>query len=176
MMARPSRLRSFNSRSREGATKVPQENERRWKSFNSRSREGATRSPRCTPPRGGCFNSRSREGATRCTPPRGGCFNSRSREGATALRKIREHVQRVSIHAPVRERHDLICLHLYHLQVSIHAPVRERRPEPYAQKGRLRGFNSRSREGATEPFLPYGARRKDDGAPVPVAEFQFTLP
>ena len=76
------------------------------RSFNSRTREGATStSCGCGIPESG-FNSRTREGATRC-PRREvplSCFNSRTREGATKALEKAEELCEVSIHAPVRVR------------------------------------------------------------------------
>ena len=100
------------------------------------------------------------------------CFNSRSREGATGECPVSPHIYiKVSIHAPVRERHRRIphgisvCVVSIHAPVrerrippcggnserlvSIHAPVRERRPARSPQSVYACSFNSRSREGAT---------------------------
>ena len=57
-------------------------------------------------------------------------------------------VMRVSIHAPVRERHKRAVGHFEHKQVSIHAPVRER-PIMLSTAATIASFNSRSRERAT---------------------------
>ena len=63
------------------------------------------------------------------------------------LNDVRVRAFGVSIHAPVRER--LLLLEVkWMLDVSIHAPVRERRNASQLIFA-LRGFNSRSRKGAT---------------------------
>ena len=56
-------------------------------------------------------------------------------------------VMRVSIHAPVRERHHGNAL-FSDKRVSIHAPVRER-PIMLSTAATIASFNSRSRERAT---------------------------
>ena len=119
------------------------------KGFNSRTREGATR-PSSGSTFRRSFNSRTREGATRPAPPcicRIRCFNSRTREGATARLRLQVSGTAVSIHAPVRVRH-IALGHEEAGRVSIHAPVRVRPGRHYPGR-RHRGFNSRTREGAT---------------------------
>ena len=59
-----------------------------------------------------------------------------------------DYVYTVSIHAPVRERHGASVRIIAGSVVSIHAPVRERRHFQSTEKT-TSGFNSRSREGAT---------------------------
>ena len=132
----------FNSRTREGATqrRVSIHAPVRVRlnaalllaavnRFNSRTREGATPfsvRPVAEP----CgFNSRTREGATKnqqnCYQV-SSCFNSRTREGATQVHKLNELSNPVSIHAPVRVRHNKTVMSWVCIS-----------------------FNSRTREGAT---------------------------
>ena len=54
------------------------------------------------------------------------CFNPRTREGATDYLERTEGDDIVSIHAPVRVRHDSLSFEGSELVVSIHAPVRVR--------------------------------------------------
>ena len=94
----------------------------------------------------------------------------------------------VSIHAPVRERHG-VSAHLPRLlYVSIHAPVRERPPAARFYAVFPLGFNSRSREGATDNgcanvrgnrvsiHAPVRERQVRQRHIVQSPPFQFTLP
>ena len=120
-------MRSFNSRSREGATLI--------KKLSALTPLVSIHAPvkerqhlRHSLAKPICFNSRSREGATYAL----GCrrqlagFNSRSREGATVTGEDTSPYKQVSIHAPVKERHF-----------------------SFYTSREVKGFNSRSREGAT---------------------------
>ena len=82
-------------------------------------------------------------------------FNSRSREGATTPTSIIARKSCVSIHAPVRERPQGWQPKGAVMVVSIHAPVRERLRLELKLELFQRRFNSRSREGATDPNLCY---------------------
>ena len=84
--------------------------------FNPRTREGA-------------FNPRTREGATMrdlTNTPMHYRFNPRTREGATIVPLLTLGSPIVSIHAPVRVRHDGLSNRRFLCNVSIHAPVRVR--------------------------------------------------
>ena len=98
---------SFNSRTREGATKAGQHRGQNRVCFNSRTREGATSS---------CFFAYSSKYVSIHAPVKvrqlcqifinflQNCFNSRTREGATRVLYADFCIWRVSIHAPVKVR------------------------------------------------------------------------
>ena len=87
----------------------------------------------------------------------------------------------------MRVRHKESQSGLTSMLVSIHAPVRVR-PAPVGRYYHVSGFNSRTREGATEPFHIWGYQmRVSIHAPVRVRQetwtgtinmgtFQFTHP
>ena len=118
--------RSFNSRSREGATSLSEGRlERISVSIHAPVRERQL----CSPSAHVLIVSihapvRERQLSIAFTNSWSG-FNSRSREGATLIKAKLKRVFGVSIHAPVRERRYIYVLFFYDF-VSIHAPVRER--------------------------------------------------
>ena len=100
------------------------------------------------------FNPRPREGATTESPNRWRAmisFNPRPREGATSWKfDLKCQYKKVSIHAPVKGRHQRRRCHRCPYQVSIHAPVKGR-PIPKTATDSLEPrFNPRPREGATK--------------------------
>ena len=94
---------------------------------------------------------------------------------------------KVSIHAPVRVRHQFDSRTRDFISVSIHAPVRVRR-FVNSFSFSLWSFNSRTREGATSILLffryevtfqfthPWGCDIKADTKLVLIPRFQFTHP
>ena len=75
-------------------------------------------------------------------------FNPRSLAGATYLAAYFRHSFFISIHAPLRERQNLLIHHVLYTSISIHAPLRERRY--LIQENRnAENFNPRSLAGAT---------------------------
>ena len=98
------------------------------------------------------FNPRSLAGATTISHfafVYGHNFNPRSLAGATFLVSTVIPFIQISIHAPSRERREVITNHRMSIEISIHAPSRERLV--YISKTRpIMHFNPRSLAGATE--------------------------
>ena len=75
-------------------------------------------------------------------------FNPRSLAGATADKTLKYIYITISIHAPLRERHDVLRGYQQPAPISIHAPLRERRRPPPDTHSEVH-FNPRSLAGAT---------------------------
>ena len=85
--------------------------------FNPRPREGATETEITYCIFNVCFNPRPREGATKfgyIILGQFAGFNPRPREGATVAQTLPPPQRRVSIHAPVKGRHNITLVGLEH--------------------------------------------------------------
>ena len=114
------------------------------------------------------FNPRSLAGATTISHfafVYGHNFNPRSLAGATFLVSTVIPFIQISIHAPSRERREVITNHRMSIEISIHAPSRER-PELLALANIGPYFNPRSLAGATS----------SPSAGTAMFSFQSTLP
>ena len=76
-------------------------------------------------------------------------FNPRSLAGATGLYLRSKRHEKISIHAPLRERPYPFCFTCFPLTISIHAPLRERQNCITRLVCTLLYFNPRSLTGAT---------------------------
>ncbi len=80
-------------------------------------------------------------------------FNPRSLAGATRLFLMTILLQKISIHAPSRERHDKVFGYQERYAISIHAPSRERPIYAKESIDACYNFNPRSLTGATSISL-----------------------